>query len=63
MIDRGQYEAAQQELTTALDKAKLYLGDTHPETRGCILALIELYEAWDKPEEAEAWRILPPQEN
>jgi serine/threonine protein kinase/tetratricopeptide (TPR) repeat protein len=60
-IDEGQYEAAEQELTTALATAKRYLGDTHPETRGCILAFIELYEAWGKPQEAEKWRAqLPP---
>ncbi|MCF7976376.1 MAG: tetratricopeptide repeat protein [Phycisphaerae bacterium] len=62
-IDQGQYEAAEQELTTSLTMAKQYLGDTHPETRGCILALIELYEAWGKPQEAETWRILLPEEN
>jgi tetratricopeptide (TPR) repeat protein len=63
-IDQGQYEAAQQDLTTALATAKRYLGDTHPETRGCILAFIELYEAWGKPQEAETWRAqFPPEEN
>ncbi len=63
-IDEGQYEAAEQELTTALATAKRYLGETHPETRGCILAFIELYEAWGKPQEAEKWRAqLPPGEN
>jgi serine/threonine protein kinase/tetratricopeptide (TPR) repeat protein len=61
-IAAGQYEAAEEELTAALASAKQYLDPTHPvgphpETRGCILAFIELYEAWGKPEKAEEWRV------
>jgi non-specific serine/threonine protein kinase/serine/threonine-protein kinase len=54
------YDEAEQELTAALTAARRYLGETHPETRGCILALIELYEAWGKPDEAEKWRAKLP---
>ena len=46
----------------ATKTARRYLGETHPETRGCILAFIELYEAWGKPEEAAKWQAqLPPE--
>jgi len=48
--------ATQQELFAALTAARRFLGLTHPEMRGCILGFIELYEAWNKPEEAAKWR-------
>jgi hypothetical protein len=35
---------------------RLKLGDTHPHTLQSRQNLIELYEIWDKPEEAEKWR-------
>jgi tetratricopeptide (TPR) repeat protein len=50
------YYAAERELTAALAAARRFLGETHPETRGCILGFIELYEAWDKPAEVAKWR-------
>ncbi|UCG58184.1 MAG: tetratricopeptide repeat protein [Phycisphaerales bacterium] len=62
-IAEGKYEAAEQELTAALTAAKRYLGETHPEARGCILAFIELYDAWGKPEEAEKWQAELPRED
>jgi tetratricopeptide (TPR) repeat protein len=65
-IATGKYAPVEQELTAALATARRYLGDTHPETRGCILALIELYEAWGKPGKAEEWQAqlaqLPPED-
>ena len=54
-IASGKYSEAEQNLTDALGSVK-HLGERHPETRGCILAFIELYEAWDKPEKAKEWR-------
>jgi len=38
----------------------LKLGDTHPHTLESWHNLIELYEAWDKPEKAEEWRAKLP---
>ena len=61
MIAEGRHAAAEQELTTAIRTVRRYLGETHPETRGCILVFIELYEAWGKPEKAEEWRAKLPQ--
>jgi hypothetical protein len=61
-IAEEQYDAAEKELEAALAAAQRYLGDTHPETRGCILGFIELYEAWGKSEEAEKWRSRLPAE-
>jgi hypothetical protein len=35
---------------------RLKLGEKHPHTLGSMNNLIELYEAWGKPELAEQWR-------
>jgi hypothetical protein len=40
---------------------RLKLGDTHPETLESMNNLIELYEAWNKPEKAKEWRAKLPQ--
>jgi hypothetical protein len=61
-IAEEQYYAAEKELETAMKAAQRYLGETHPETRGCILGFIELYETWGKPEDAEKWRSRLPAE-
>jgi hypothetical protein len=40
----------------AFSDRRLKLGDTHPHTIESINILIDLYEAWDKPEKANQWR-------
>jgi hypothetical protein len=35
---------------------RLKLGDTHPHTLESLNNLINLYEAWNKPEKADEWR-------
>ncbi len=37
------------------------LGPEHPRILNSLKNLIELYEAWDKPEKAEEWRAELPQ--
>ncbi|UCC98001.1 MAG: tetratricopeptide repeat protein, partial [Phycisphaerales bacterium] len=59
-IAEAKYDLAEQELGALLKSVRKHLGPTHPETRSCILALIELYEAWNKPEKAEEWRTKLP---
>ena len=56
MLRDGKALATQQELTAALTAARRFLGLTHPEMRGCMLGFIELYEVWNKPDEAQKWR-------
>jgi len=56
MLREAKYQSTEHELTAALKAARRYLDETHPETRGCILGFIELYEAWNKPDEAAKWR-------
>jgi hypothetical protein len=42
--------------STELLDCCLKLGDNHPHTLESLKNLIELYEAWGKPEKAEEWR-------
>lgn len=39
---------------------RLKLGDRHSHTQKSLNNLIELYEAWGKPEKAEEWRAKLP---
>jgi hypothetical protein len=45
-----------QKTITTLKGRRLKLGNTHPRTRESLNNLIDLYEAWNKPEEAKEWR-------
>jgi serine/threonine protein kinase len=56
---RGQYRYAEQMLIKALESS-LLLRDDDSERAACIEDLIEVYEAWDKPEEIEKWRAKLP---
>jgi eukaryotic-like serine/threonine-protein kinase len=56
MLRDTKYQATEHELTAALAAARRFLGPAHPEIRGCILGFIELYEAWNRPDEAAKWR-------
>jgi len=60
-IKQGDYDKAQPLLQEAVDGRCLKLGATHPHTQYSIRNLIELYEAWNKPEKAEEWRAKLPQ--
>jgi len=62
LLGRKKYEEAEREWTNELAVIRRYLGESHPETRGCILALIELYEDWGKPQEAQRYREMLPRE-
>jgi tetratricopeptide (TPR) repeat protein len=59
-IAEAKYDLAEQELTALLKSMREHLGEAHPETRGCIPAFIELYEVWNKSDEAEEWRAKLP---
>jgi len=56
MLRDRKAKATQGELNAALTAARRLLGLTHPETRGCMLGFVELYEAWNRPDEAAKWR-------
>jgi hypothetical protein len=56
---QGRYQDTEELLFEALKGLKP--GDTHPHTLESLNNLIELYEAWGKPEKAEEWRAKLPQ--
>jgi hypothetical protein len=50
-------------MAPSLEGRRLTLGDTNPHTKESLNSLIELYEDWNKPEEAKKWRAkLTPKE-
>jgi tetratricopeptide (TPR) repeat protein len=59
--EQSNYQKAEELLLEAFDGRRLKLGDTHPHTHESIKNLIDLYEAWNKPEKAEEWRAKLPQ--
>jgi len=59
--EKGDYEKAEPLLLKALEGRRLRLGDTHPHTVDSLNHLIELYEAWNKPEKVDEWRAKLPQ--
>jgi hypothetical protein len=58
--NRGDYDKAELLLLETIEGRRLKLGDKHPHTLQSINHLIELYEAWDKPEKAEQCRAKLP---
>jgi hypothetical protein len=38
------------------ESRRLKLGDTHPHTKASLNNLINIYEAWNRPEKAREWR-------
>jgi len=58
--EQGRYDEAEKLLLEAVEGRRLKLGDTHPHSLESMNNLIELYEAWAKPEEAKEWRAKLP---
>ena len=52
----GDYQGAEKAWQAIWAYSKDLLGESHAETQGCVHCLIQLYEAWDKPQEAQTWR-------
>jgi hypothetical protein len=59
--EQGNYDRAEPLLVEVVEGRRLKLGDTHPHTLESWNNLIDLYEAWNKPEKAEEWRVKLPQ--
>ena len=59
--EQTQYEEAESLLLEAVKGRRFILGDTHPHTLESWQNLIELYEAWNKPEKAKELRAKLPQ--
>jgi tetratricopeptide (TPR) repeat protein len=58
--ERDDFEKAEQLLLETIEGRRLKLGDTHPHMQQSLNNLIELYEAWGKPEKAREWRAKLP---
>jgi serine/threonine-protein kinase len=58
LIKLKRYGEAEEELLTAFAGLKTALGDRHAQTRKTASRLIELYEAWGKPDRAETYRAM-----
>jgi len=54
------YDDAELLLLEAVEGRRLKLDDAHPNTLESCHALIDLYEAWGKPEKANEWRAKQP---
>ena len=59
--EQVRYDKAEPLLLEALEARRLRLGDTRPRTLQSLNNLIDLYEAWNKPEKANEWRSKLPQ--
>jgi serine/threonine protein kinase/predicted negative regulator of RcsB-dependent stress response len=55
-----QYAVAEQQLLEAYARLQTTLGDEHPRTQKLRGRLVELYEAWGKPDQAERYRTAAP---
>jgi thioredoxin-like negative regulator of GroEL len=53
------YKEAEEQLLTAYTGLKTARGEQHDLTRKTVTRLIELYEAWGKPDQAVPYRSLP----
>ncbi len=58
--DQERYEEAEGTLLEVHAKLEASLGAEHPETLRAIRALVNTYDAWDKPESADEWAALLP---
>ena len=55
------YREVEDIILKTVEGRRLKLGDKHPHTLESLNNLIALYEAWNKPEQAEKWRAKLPQ--
>lgn len=56
LVATGRYAEAEPLLLDLHEKRLESLGRRHRETRAARARLIELYESWDRPEDAASWR-------
>ncbi len=59
--EQTRYDEAEPLLVEAVTGRRLKLSDSHPNTLQSLNNLIDLYEAWNKPEKAKEWRAKLPQ--
>ncbi len=57
----GRFDEAQEHLLAGYEGLKAAWGEEHKRTRKTLQRLVELYEAWSKPEQAAEWRAKLPE--
>ncbi len=60
LIAQGKFAEAQPLAVQHLERNELAYGKTHTLTVKAALLLVELYDAWDRPDEATRWRAKLP---
>jgi serine/threonine-protein kinase len=58
LVRLRRYREAEEELLTAFAGLKAALDDRHAETRKAVSRLIDLYESWSKPDQAQPYRAM-----
>ena len=58
LLELKRYEAAEGQALAALPILRASLGDRHEWTQRTVRLLVDLYEAWGKPDEARRYRSL-----
>jgi len=56
--DKGEYTAAEAHHREALAMLRRLYGEEHRQNQEAVMRLVELYEAWDRPEQAAEYRAL-----
>jgi non-specific serine/threonine protein kinase/serine/threonine-protein kinase len=59
LTELRRFDEAEEQLTRAHDVLRTELGEGHADTQEAVRGLIELYEAWDRPEMGSEYRMLP----
>ena len=62
LLELDRYEDAETVLQTTYAGVKELNGEEHESTQSALAALVDLYEAWGKPEQAAEWRAKLPRE-
>ena len=60
LIRLARYEEAERCLLESLATLKAALGENHGRTQSVLTSLVDLYEAWEKPDKAVEYRTMPP---
>ncbi len=58
LTDKGEYSAAEAHHREALAMLCRLYGEGHGHNQEAVMRLAELYEAWDKPDQAAEYRAL-----
>ena len=61
LIDAGRFEDAEKEVVADYEMLKTTLEPAHPLVRQSLELIVDLYEAWGKPDKAAEYRALLPE--